>query len=176
MAAGAIARDPRSAESREQLASVYADAQDLPRLRAVVVDMEQESPDRADTYYYAATVRFLEGNMQAAAALARRAVSLDRRHARAFALLAIASANLGQSREAREAFNRGIDADPRNATIYGNLGLFELRSGEAQAAGRAFAEALTIDPRNDQALEGLAEVLDREAKPGRAARLRARRR
>lgn len=114
--------------------------------------------------------------MQAAAALARRAVSLDRRHARAFALLGIASASLGQSREAREAFRRGIDVDPRSAVLHANLGLFELRSGDDRAAGRAFAEALTIDPRNDQALEGLAEVLDHEAEPGRAARLRARRR
>ena len=174
IATEALTRDPRSAEAREQLASVLADAQDLPRLRAVVIEMERDDPQRADTRFYAATLRFLEGNTQAAATLARQTLALDRAHVRAWILLAIASAKLGETREAREAFGRALDADPRDVNACVNFGLFELQSGDLQAAGRTFAEALTIDPTSSAALEGLAEVLEQQGQPQRAARLRDR--
>lgn len=174
IAAEALRRDPRSAEAREQLASVLADAQDLQRLRAVVIEMERDDPQRADTRFYAATVRLLEGNTQAAATLARQTLAIERTHVRAWILLAIASAKLGDTRQAREAFGRALDADPRNANAYVNFGLFELQSGDLRAAGRTFTEALTIDPTSNAALEGLAEVLEQQGQPDRAARLRDR--
>ena len=174
IAAEALRRDPRSAEAREQLASVLADAQDLQRLRAVVIEMERDDPQRADTRFYAATVRLLEGNTQAAATLARQTLAIERNHVRAWILLAIASAKLGETREAREAFGRALDADPRNVNAYVNFGLLELQSGDLRAAGRTFTEALTIDPTSHSALEGLAEVLEQQGQPDRAARLRDR--
>jgi Tfp pilus assembly protein PilF len=174
IAADALARDPRSAEAREQLASVLADAQDLPRLRALVGEMERDDPWRADTRFYAATVRFLEGNTQAAGTLARQAIAIDRSHGRAWMLLAIATAELDQRQQAREAFARALEADPRNANAYVNFGLFELQSGDPRSAGNAFAEALTIDSTSRPALEGLADVLEREGQMERAAELRDR--
>ncbi len=164
---------PFSIELLEQAASIYADQQDVERLDGVLARMrELGGADRDETLYYDATARYLRGDVAQAVDLAGRVVSRNGRHAHAWALLGVAYATTGQAAPARHAFEASIAADPRNASVYANLGLLDEQEGNLSAAGSRFAEALMVDPGYDVARKGLADVLERQGKTERAARLR----
>ena len=149
----------------DQLASLFADAQDGPRLAAIVRDLQRVAPDSDSTLYYTATLHFLAGRPAEAAAAAERLRARDGRHARGLNLLGAAYATLGRRDEARQAFEASLAADPRDPTAYVNLGTFELESGRAAAAADRFAEALTVDPSNVGAQQGLARALQALGRP-----------
>ena len=140
--------EPRNPRGIELLASIAADAGNVERLRPLVMRMQQTSPEREETWYYAAMVSFLDGNMEEAIARAQRVIQLNPRHAPAHNLIGAASATLGQNDRARQAFRASLEASPRDASTYANLGLLEMESRNLDAAVSHFAEALTLDPEN----------------------------
>ena len=140
--------EPQNPRGIELLASIAADAGNVERLRPLVMRMQQTSPEREETWYYAAMVSFLDGNMEEAIARAQRVIQLNPRHAPAHNLIGAASATLGQNDRARQAFRASLEASPRDASTYANLGLLEMESRNLDAAVSHFAEALTLDPEN----------------------------
>ncbi|MBI3263864.1 MAG: fused MFS/spermidine synthase [Acidobacteria bacterium] len=165
---------PADPLAREQLASIYADISDLGRLRPLVEEMNRLATDRDDTVYYTGALAFLSGQPAAAVDPAARLAARNPRHARAYNLLGACYASLGQTDQARQAFQASIQADPRDPAAYANLGVFELQAGNPTSAAEYFAEALTIDPRSQVARVGLADALDRQGARDRASRLRSR--
>lgn len=172
LAREALALDARNPLALGQLASVYADLEDVSRLKPVADQMQREFPARPATAYYAASVAFLEGRLPDAIGLATQAIQGDPTHARAHNLLGAAHASLGQPDRAREAFRASLQANPRDATTYVNAGVFELTQGNSPAALGYFAEALTLNPTLPSALTGLADALEREGHVERALRVR----
>lgn len=147
--------DPRRLEV---LASILSDEGDVDRLRPLVARMQAVAPERDETWYYAAMLRFLGGDAPGTVSFAQRAVQLNPKHAAAWNLMGSAHAGLGQRDRARDAFERSLQADPREPTTYTNLGRLEFEAGSPEKARRTFQEALSIDPDNSVAREGLAAL------------------
>lgn len=155
----AIALEPDNPRAAEMLASIFGDVGDVGRLRGLVTSMEQNHPEREESWYYAAMVSFLDSNWPDTIVQARRAITINARHAPAHNLIGIASANLGQREQARQAFRASVVANPREASTYANLGLLELESGRPDAAVASFTESLTLDPRHELARTNLPVAL-----------------
>jgi spermidine synthase len=151
--------DPRTAE---QLASIYADAGDVDRLRPLADALVSRFPNRSDLLYYRATALFMSGQAAEAVDEARRVVARDPYNARALNLLGAACGTSGQTDCARTAFEASLAANARDPVTYVNLGLFHLQAGDPARAAGYFAEALTLDPASTGAREGLAQA---RAKP-----------
>ena len=143
----------------DQLASLFADAGDGPRLATIVADLQRIAPDSESTLYYDASLQFMAGRPEDAIRIAERLRARNAAHARALNLLGAAYATVGRRDEARRAFEASMTADPRDPTAYSNLGAFELEAGRPQEAAEYFAEALTLDPSSTAAQEGLARAL-----------------
>jgi spermidine synthase len=143
----------------DQLASVFADAGDGPRLAAVVADLQRVAPASDSTLYYDASLQFMAGRPEDAIRIGEQLRARNGGHARALNLLGAAYATVGKREDARRAFEASMRADPRDPTAYANFGAFELESGSPQAAADYFAEALTLDPTSTAAQEGLARAL-----------------
>lgn len=156
-----------------QVASVLADAGDAERLGAVVARLGTLAPDQPATAYYTATLHFLQGRFDAAAAVAEALVARAPADHRTWNLLGAAYGNLGRADRARQAFDAALRANPRDPATHVNLGLFELQAANPKAAAAHFAEALVLDPQSRAALAGLADALERQGDVGRARRLRS---
>ena len=154
-----IAAEPDNPRGMELLASILGDAGDVDRLRPLVMRMQQTHPEREDTWYYAALVAFLDGNLPEAIARAQRVIQMNSHHALAHNLIGSASARLGQRDRARQAFRASLEASPQEASTYANLGLLEMESGNQDAAVAYFAESLTLDPHNEVARDNLSAAL-----------------
>jgi spermidine synthase len=153
-----LAVQPGNIVLLEQLASIFADTQEAPRLARVVATMEQLHAGAPRTAYYAAVLRFLNGDADGALAYAREAVRRDPAHGAAQNLVGVLYATLQQQQSAHEAFQAAIRLDPRDSVAYQNLGLLELNLGNDPAAAKYFVEALLLDPRSSVAREGLARA------------------
>ena len=158
-AGDAIIADPESPRGVEVLASIFADAGDIGRLRPLATRMQHAHPEREETWYYAAMLSFLEGEFGEAIALGERVIQRNGGHAPAHNLIGAASASLGQHDRARQAFRASLEASPLDPATYANLGLLELESGNRDAAAAYFAESLTLEPHFDIARTGLAAIL-----------------
>ena len=144
----AMAADADNPRGIEQLASILADVGDVDRLRPLVSRMQQTVPERQETWYYAAMVSFLDGDLAEVIARAQRVIQMNPQHAPAHNLIGASSAGLGQLDRARQAFRASLEASPRDASTYANLGLLEMESGNLDSAAAHFAEALALDPEN----------------------------
>ena len=144
--------DPRAAE---QLASVFADTGDGPRLGPLADAMVARFPNRIEAEYYRATALYLRGQNQDAIKAARHVVDNSPGHARAFSLLGAACAAAGQRDCARAAFESAVRENPRDPMGYVNAGSFFLQSADPATAESLFASALTIDPSSKPARDGL---------------------
>jgi tetratricopeptide (TPR) repeat protein len=142
----------------EQLASLFADAGDTPRLDATIETMRRVAPDRAATHYYAALVAFLGGRADEAVRLANHAIAIDAEYAPVYDLIGAAYTRLDQPAAAREAFERALTFDGHDSAAYTNLGLLELAAGNRAAAKNYFAEALWLEPESKVAREGLTRA------------------
>jgi spermidine synthase len=147
--------DPHAAE---QLAAVFADLNDRERLSSLSEAMMARFPNRPDPVYYRATALYLNGQTEAAIALARRVVAAHPAHARAQGLLGAACAAANQRDCAREAFDAAIRANPRDPSPYINAGALRLQIADPSAAMSYFANALAIDPTSAAARDGLAQA------------------
>ena len=154
-----MAAEPQNPRGIELLASIIADVGDVDRLRPLVIRMQQAHPEREETWYYAAMVSFLDGNLPEVIARARRVIQMNPQHAPAHNLIGAASAGLGQRDRARQAFRASLEADPREPSTYANLGLLELESGNRDAAVAYFVESLTLDPHYETARINLSAAI-----------------
>ncbi len=150
--------EPIQPEAFDQLASLYADVGDAANLDAVVDDLQRRFPARATTKYYEAASRFLHGDLPGAAILAQQSIEMEPKDAVSHNLLGAIRASLGQSDQARAAFEAALRLDARDSATYTNLGLLELSSGNHRKAAGLFVEALSLDPASDAARQGLARA------------------
>ena len=149
---------PADPTTWEQLASLHADRGDVVRLRPVVEVLRRDFPDRAASWYFAASETFLRGDLINALLLIRRAIELDPGYADAHNLLGAIHATAGNIDAGREAFRASLRLDPRDAITYVNLAQLELNAGQRSVAANLFAEALSLDPNSMPAREGLAQA------------------
>jgi spermidine synthase len=154
-----MTEQPQNPAASELLASILADAGDLNGLRGLAARMREAHPERDDSWYYAAMVSFLSGDLPEAIRLAERAVQVNPHHTLANNLIGAAYARLGQRDRARDAFRASLEANPTESSTYRSLGLLELESGNLDAATAYFAEALTLDPHDQVARENLSATL-----------------
>lgn len=82
-------------------------------------------------------------------------------NAAAYNYLGLASAQLGLTAEAVEAFENSRRLSPAVADPAYNLGLLLMEHGDAARAVRAFSDAATLDPNDTRALECLGEIYTR---------------
>jgi spermidine synthase len=160
-------------EPWEQLASVLADAGHAAALEPVVRVLTQRFPERPLTAYFEGTLAFMRGEFEAASAAAARALARGGPAARVQNLLGAARASLGDHEAARAAFAAAAAADPADPTSLLNLARLERSLANLDRARELYAEALVVAPRSPEALRGLADVLDAQGDPARAARVRA---
>jgi len=157
-ASEALELTPNDARAAEQLASVFADAGDQPKLAALSEQLVTRFPNRADSWYYRATTLFLAGRYPEAIIAARKVVDIQPSHDRAQGLIGAACAASGQRECAQMAFDASIRDSPRDPMRYVNAGLFQLQIANASAAERYFASALVVDPSSAAARQGLADA------------------
>jgi spermidine synthase len=154
----AMAIDSMNPRAAELLASILADTGDAGRLRPLVGRMQQTHPDRDETWYYAAMLSFLDGELPQAIQRAERAVAINPHHALAHGLIGSAAASLGQRDRARQAFRAALAEDPEDPAPYAQLGRLELEAGNRDAALAYFVESLTLNPTEGSAREGLSAL------------------
>jgi Flp pilus assembly protein TadD len=140
------------------LASLHTDRGDVDRLAPVVGVLRREFPQRAASWYFAASEGFLRGDVAAALPLVRRAIELDANYADAYNLLGAIRGTAGDTSASRDAFRTSLRLDPRDAITYINLAQLEQADGQRDAAASLFAEALSLDPNSVPAREGLART------------------
>jgi Flp pilus assembly protein TadD len=150
--------EPANPRGAEQLASVFADIGDAPRLAPIADMLVSRYPDREDGHYYQATVLLLRDKPAEAANLARRVVAANPRSAKAQNLLGAACASTGQRDCAETAFAASIRLNPREPSSYINFGLFYLQTARPENAADSFSEALSLDPSSAAARDGLRQA------------------
>ena len=153
LAFAAVEAEPSNTAALEQLASILSDVGDKDRLAPVVARLRALAPTSDGARYYSATLRFLEGRPDLAAAEARELVLASPGHAKGQNLLGAALATMGRRDEAREAFQASLRVDPRDPSAYTNLALLEIEGGNQAAGLQRLAEALTLDPSSTAARE-----------------------
>jgi tetratricopeptide (TPR) repeat protein len=149
---------PADASAWEQLASLHADRGDAVALGQVVDVLRRVFPQRAASWYFAASASFLSGDVDSALTLVRRAIELDWNYADAYNLLGAVHGTTGDIVAARNAFRISLRLDPRDAVTYVNLAQLELAAGQRDVAADLFAEALSLDPSSRAARDGLANL------------------
>jgi len=140
------------------MVELQADAGDRAALEGTVTTLQKIAPDGAPTLYFAAVSAFLDGQIDAALALANRAVERDPRYEPVYDLLGAAYTKRGDPERARQAFLSSLRLDAHDSTAYSNLGLIESALGRRDLARRYFAEALSLAPDSTVARQGLAHL------------------
>ena len=158
VAADATKLAPEDAPAWEQLASLHTDRGDVATLGKVVEVLRRRFPERAATWYFAASDSFLRDNPVVALPLVRRALELDSSYADAYNLLGALLATTGDVNAGRDAFQTSLRLDPRDPVTYVNLAQLELGAGQRSIAADLFSEALSLDPNSRMAREGLAQA------------------
>ena len=158
MAQRAASIAPRVTTALEQLASLFADGDNVPELERTLTALNAVAPAAAPTRYYEAVLALLQDRPEEAVRLAGEAVAIDKSYAPVYDLLGAAHTKLGHEHEARAAFEASLGFDAHDSTAYTNLGLIELAAGHRDRAARHFAEALWLVPDSRIAREGLARA------------------
>jgi Flp pilus assembly protein TadD len=156
----ACAAQPVVAAACEQLAALYADAEDRTELERVVAILRDAAPDAPGTHYYGAVLAFLKGEAQAALDAAQKAIAADQKYAAAYDMAGAAHTRLGQADAAARAFQTSLRFDPHDSTAYTNLGMLALAAGRKDEAKNYFAEALWLTPDSSAARDGLKQTAD----------------
>jgi spermidine synthase len=172
----AAAQDPSNRRALDQLISVLGDSGNDAALAQLAGTLERSAPGQPITIYCEMRLSYVRGDFSRAAQLAQRLASVtpsDPDTARTLNLLGSAYAALGDHERARKAFEASLRIAPRDAAVLVNLGMTELRSGNATAAEERFSQALFLHPTLAPALDGLAQALEQQGQPRRAAAVRA---
>ncbi|MCP5179109.1 MAG: winged helix-turn-helix domain-containing protein [Pseudomonadales bacterium] len=127
------------------------------------------SPDLAEVHYATGYLHlFIDWDMPAAVAAARRAIARDPNSATAHMLLGMALAMTGDAVEARMALRRARELDPFFALTWANSANLALMAGDPAEALEYARQAVTIDPDNWVAFFHLGNSLRALGKPAEA--------
>jgi Flp pilus assembly protein TadD len=154
----AVAWDPFSAPTRQELAVVLSALNRPQEAFAALKEACRLAPRDADAHFHLALACNELGDVKGAADELNVAVQLEPRHARAWYNLGLAQDSLHRSEDAIESLVRGESVDPEDpripyarATILARLG----RTSDAKAAAR---RALELDPASAPARELLEQL------------------
>src|SRR5436190_14348461 len=92
-----------------------APAEAADRYRQII----SRDPQHVDALYYLAQLSCQQGDVNSGIALVRRALAIDRSHARAHNLLGMALAAVGHAQESLGSFDAAIKIQPRLASAHG---------------------------------------------------------
>jgi len=179
---------PRSAGARAIPARWNADATRLleryaaclagARASSALEDLCQRwlraDPGNGIALFHLALLRFHRGALAEALALAERSATALPHHFQARTLVAMITAEMGETTRARALFEEIARAHPDQALAYYNYGLFLLNVGQFRDACEQFHKALDRDPLHVESSLGLAEAYWRSGQK-REARVWARR-
>jgi spermidine synthase len=169
----AIHLDPKERTAYLLAAEIQSAASNLFAVRKLVARVRAIEPRDAEAAGLLAEADFKENQFEAAARLADDALRLDPSETRSLEVKALALAQLGHVKAARDAFERLIAALPESAAPRNNFGVFELQQGRAEQAAQHFLDALDLDPGSHDGYLGLkeaAQVLRRADLASRADR------
>jgi tetratricopeptide (TPR) repeat protein len=113
-------------------------------------------------------ILLLNADPQAAIAPLSKAVDLQPSRSRPRYLLGIAQERLGDLAGAAQSFEGVTHLDSKDAEALTHLGGVMLRLGKPAEAEGKFRQALEIEPKSPAALQGLAQSLELQKKPGAA--------
>jgi len=106
----------------------------------------RSDPANADALYYLAQVSCRQDRLDDGIALARRAVAIDPKHARAHNLLGLALIRMGQAPAALASFDAAVAADPALADAHGNRADALAELGRMPDAVDSYDRAIALDP------------------------------
>jgi tetratricopeptide (TPR) repeat protein len=113
-------------------------------------------------------ILLLNADPKAAIAPLSKAVDLQPSQSRPRYLLGIAQERLGDLAGAAQSFEGATHLDSKDAEALTHLGGVMLRLGKPAEAEGKFRQALEIEPKSPAALQGLAQSLELQKKPGAA--------
>jgi Flp pilus assembly protein TadD len=147
--------EPARPEPLEQLASIYADSGDGPRLQPIADELVRRFPARDEGRYYQAAASFLTGRAADADRVIRALLTANPAHAKGHNLRGIICGSAGDQACAKAAFEQSMRLDPSDPSVYVNLGHLYLEKGEASTAAKFFGEALALDMTSASTREAL---------------------
>ena len=137
------------AQSRYELAVGFLRSGDVPSAYEHLYGAIQQDPDHADARVLLANMELVRGNLDRAAAEARRAIAIRGRFPEGQNTLGVIYVHMRRYDDAIAALRAAADdvlyREPHLA--WGNLGWAHLEKGEYAAAIRALRRALAIQPR-----------------------------
>ena len=113
--------------------------------------LSERAADQAHTYLFA-------GDLPAAAAQARRAISLNPLAVDPLITLSLAQQGRGLAGQSAEALNKALAMQPENWWLHYQMGLLQLKLGDADAAISQFRQAYELDPLETRILWQLARL------------------
>lgn len=116
------------------------------------------SRDEADRSVEAAFSRHKRGDLESAAAVYQRILSIYPEHAQAMHYLGLIAQQRGSSADAVRLLNRSIQIDPKDPRTHNHLGQVYVVLKDNTAAVRCFERALQLDPNHIDSLNNLANV------------------
>ena len=145
------------AEDREALllaAEVQVERGDWDSAEALVLAVLRSDPQDAEAAAWLAELSVRRGRIEEAAERSA-AILVERPETiRALRVRAVALAELGQARAAREAFTDLVERSPEPAFHWANFGAFELAAGRPAEALRLYREAVDRNPADLKRLSG----------------------
>ncbi|MCS6816576.1 MAG: fused MFS/spermidine synthase [Blastocatellia bacterium] len=158
----------------ERYAACLAGAREVAALEETCQRWLQADPGNGIALFHLAALRFQQGALADALALARRSVEANPQHFQARTLVAMITAEMGETTRARALFEEITRTHSKQAMAYYNYGLFLLNAGQFRDAREQFQKALDRDPLHVESYLGLAEAFWRSGQK-REARTWARR-
>jgi len=111
--------------------------------------MQRHETDQAMALYQALSLRYVNGgNMQAAARVLEKQVTIEPRNANFHLSLGAIYARLQQYDNAQIHYNVGSALDPQNADAYGDWALVLLKAGKPQTAETVARDAIRLRPQS----------------------------
>jgi Flp pilus assembly protein TadD/4-amino-4-deoxy-L-arabinose transferase-like glycosyltransferase len=133
-----LLREP-AIEARARLGARHLLDEDYGAAEAVFAALVLADPRHAPALVDLAWLRLRRGDVAAAAALAQRAIDVDRCDDKAWSLLGVSRLRAGDARGAIEPLERTLEIDEVNPQGWANLGEALVRAGR-EAEGRAYLE------------------------------------
>lgn len=163
----------RSLEAHPQNAALWAslgrahqqlgspDQAALAYQRAIEVDPGNADGEAASAAAQVASIRYQQGDFDAAVQSARQAVEWAPSSAEAWHVLGLAQQAMGELGAAAESLNRATTLEPARADLFLDLGHILVANNSLQPAETAFSRALSLDPESAAAKRNLESVRGR---------------